>query len=305
VRLHHLPVGFGSHHWRAVGGDGPAWFVTADDLCGGPHAGRDPDRVFAGLDRAYRTAAALHDGGLEFVVAPVASGDGAVLRRVGARYAIRVEPFVDGNAGYGELERPAGRRRIGALIGRLHAASGSLPPGLPGREDFALPGRRALEAALAELGTPWHGGPFAEPARALLRAHAGALRERLHAYDRLAGRVRAAPGPWVVTHGEPHGENVIREPAGGLRLVDWDTTLLGPPERDLWIVLDPDLTGWAEYREVTGAGSLNEEALGMYRERWALAEIGVYVAEFRRPHTETADTRASWQELGEYLPGSA
>jgi len=39
----------------------------------------------------------------------------------------------------------------------------------------------------------------------------------------------------------------------------------------------------------------------LYRERWALAEICIYAAEFRRPHEETEDTRASWDNLGEYL----
>lgn len=61
------------------------------------------------------------------------------------------------------------------------------------------------------------------------------------------------------------------------------------------------MAGWDEYREVMGSVRLNAEALGMYRERWALAEICGYVAEFRRPHEETEDTRASWQNLGEYL----
>ena len=40
----------------------------------------------------------------------------------------------------------------------------------------------------------------------------------------------------------------------------------------------------------------------LYRERWALAEICIYVSEFRRPHQDTEDTRVSWQSLGEFLP---
>jgi spectinomycin phosphotransferase len=127
------------------------------------------------------------------------------------------------------------------------------------------------------------------------------VQERLRAYDLQAGRVLAEPGDWVVTHGEPHSANVIREPAGGLRLVDWDTALLAPRERDLWMILDAGMTGRDEYREVTGPVRLDEKALAFYRERWALAEICMYVAEFRRPHGETEDTRASWEELKEYL----
>jgi Ser/Thr protein kinase RdoA (MazF antagonist) len=278
--------------------------VSGDDLRAGRHAGRAPDGVYAALDRAFRTAAALReDAGLEFVLAPIPSDNGAVLRRIDPRYAIRVEPFVEGAAGeFGEFERPEERRRMGTLLGRLHAASGSVPLGLPGREDFALPGRGALEEALARLDKRWHHGPFAEPARELLRAHAGGIWDRLRAHDRLAGRVHDEPGPWVVTHGEPHSANVIRDAGGDLRLVDWDTTLVGPRERDLWMTLDAEPTGWDEYRMEVGSVRLSDDALGLYRERWALGEICVYVAEFRRPHEESEDTRASWEELGEYLP---
>ena len=139
---------------------------------------------------------------------------------------------------------------MGTMLGRLHAASGTLPRSLPGREDFALPGREELEEAFAQLETPWDQGPFAEPARELLRARVGGLRDRLRAYDALAGRVSEEPGTCVVTHGEPHSANVIRDAGGGLVLVDWDTTLVAPPERDLWMTLDADLTGWDEYRAV-------------------------------------------------------
>jgi spectinomycin phosphotransferase len=303
ARLDYLPVGFGSHHWQAVGADGSRWFVSADDLRAGQHAGGAPDDVFVALDRAFRTAAALrHTAGLEFVLAPSASHDGTVLHRIDTRYAIRVERFVDGAAGEsGEFELPEERRRMGTLLGRLHVKSGSVPHGLPGREDFALPGRAALEEAFGQLDTPWHHGPFSEPARRLLHSHARGVRDRLRGYDQLAARVGQDTSPWVVTHGEPHSANVIRDPEGGLRLVGWDTALIGPRERDLWMVLDIDLTGWDEYREVVGSVRLNEQALGLYRERWALAEICIYTAEFRRPHEETEDTRASWDNLGEYL----
>jgi spectinomycin phosphotransferase len=59
--------------------------------------------------------------------------------------------------------------------------------------------------------------------------------------------------------------------------------------------------GWDEYRATAGPVELNEEALVLYRERWDLAEIAVYIAEFLRPLRETADTRASWDDLTDYL----
>ena len=67
------------------------------------------------------------------------------------------------------------------------------------------------------------------------------------------------------------------------------------------MVLDDDRSGWDEYREQAGDMPLSTEALDLYRERWALAEIAEYMAAFRQPHADTEDTRAAWAELGEYL----
>src|SRR5215510_8642969 len=75
-RLDYLAIGFGSHHWEAIGADAERWFVSADDLLAAHHAGRGPADVFAMLNRAFRSAAALRDAaGLEFVVAPRPSDD--------------------------------------------------------------------------------------------------------------------------------------------------------------------------------------------------------------------------------------
>ena len=304
TRLDYLPVGFGSHHWAAVGSDGSRWFVTADDLQAGRHTGQAAGEAFAALERAFRTAAMLRDiAGLEFVHAPVPSIDGAVAPRICTHYAIHVEPFVKGEAaGSGDYPRPEDRRRMGTIVGRLHAASGGIPPGLPGREDFVLQGRDGLVDALGHLETPWSDGPFGEPAREMLREREAEVRLRLLAFDRIAARLLEAPDAWVVTHGEPHSANVIRDTQGNLRLVDWDTTLIAPRERDLWVVLDDDHTGWHEYRETAGPVELSNDTLNLYRERWALAEICEYVTRFRRPHQDSEDTRAAWAELGEYLP---
>ena len=303
ARLDYLPVGFGSHHWDVVDADGSRWFVTAVDLQAEHHTGRDTDDALAALDQALRTAVALRDAGLDFVLAPVPSRDGSLLCRLTARYTIRVEPFLDGASGQdGEFVHPEERRAAGTLVGRLHAASPRIPSDLPGHEEFALRGRRELEQALSELDSRWDGGPFAEPARTLLASQADHVRERMAAYDRTADRMRRESGSWVVTHGEPHSANVIRCASGDVRLVDWDTVLIGPRERDLWMVLDSKQTGWEEYRRAAGPVALNAEALALYPERWALAEICEYIALFRRPHAETEDTRMAWHELGEYLP---
>ena len=120
---------------------------------------------------------------------------------------------------------------------------------------------------LHDLDRPWASGPFAERTRQLLRQGADDVERLLREYDALAAEVVRSRAGWVVTHGEPHGGNVIRDAHGRDLLVDWGTTLLAPRERDLRFVLDDERTGWEEYREQAVAVSLDKRALRLYRLR--------------------------------------
>ena len=288
-QLEYLPVGFGSHHWRA----GEA-FVTVDDL----------EASFDALDRAFRTAGALRDAGLEFVLAPLPDDSGAPARRLGERFAVSVTPFVEGrSSSFGSYATEDERRRMAALIARVHGAGERVPAGLPRRDDLEIQSRPMLEEALASLAQPWTTGPFAEAARSLLAARAEDVQRSLRAHDVRAERLRQRSHDWVVTHGEPHRGNVLVDPRGGVHLVDWDTTLVAPRERDLWWILDEELTGWDEYAAIVGDASLDTDALDLYRQRWDLADIASFVAEFRRPHDEDENTSASFGHLRGYLGG--
>jgi hypothetical protein len=290
-QLEYLPLGFGSHHWRAETAAGRLAFVTVDEAS-------------EALERAFRTARALRDAGLEFVLAPLPDASGTFVHRVAGRYAVSVTPFVDGSSSsFGDFETKDERRRMAALVGRLHAAGERVPAGLPHRDDLTIPDRAILEEALASVELPWRTGPFAEPARALVAARADELRRSLLAHDERAARLRDRTDAWVVTHGEPHRANVLVDTTGAPHLVDWDTTLAAPRERDLWHVLDEELTGWQEYRAAAGDVELDREALEFYRRRWELADVAAFVAAVRRPHEADENTAASFGFLRAYLSG--
>jgi hypothetical protein len=301
--LEYLPVGFGSHHWRATDESGTQRFVTVDDLRAGFQASPGADDAFVALERAYNTAAFLRDEAeLDFVLAPLTDEEGLVIRRLSDRYAVTVSPLLEGESSdWGPWESADARRRMAVVLGRLHTATNALPDGLPRRDDLSIPSRAALVDALADLDRPWHSGPFAERARHLLADAAADLELQLREYDELAASVRDNASQWVITHGEPHRANVIRAPDGSLHLVDWDTTLIAPRERDLRMVLDDDRTGWDEYVAMSGEAELSHQAIDVYTRWWDLADTAIYVALFREPHERDENTIASYRNLSHYL----
>ena len=72
-------------------------------------------------------------------------------------------------------------------------------------------------------------------------------------------------------------------------LIDWETALLAPPERDLWSLDSGD--GWMldHYAAATGKRP-DASTLDLYRIRWDLADISAYVSRFRAPHSGTPTT---------------
>ncbi len=297
--IDYLPVGFGSHHWR-VEADGRRWFVTADDLRAKKWHRAEPHREpLRRLRAALSTARRLRDDGLTFVVAPVADSSGDVLRVAGDHFAIAVYPYVHGRSPDSDTySTRADRLAVLDLVVTVHRAPD--PTSRHALVDaFAIQHRDELTAALTELSGRWDTGPYGEPARALLGRHAGALQRVLAHYDLLVMAARGRSERAVLTHGEPHPRNTLMSDRG-LMLIDWDTALRAPPERDVWTLADGDSDIVDVYEATTGVVLL-DDTLALYRLRWDLTEISIYTLLFRRPHRATTDTSIAWRGLNDCL----
>jgi len=292
-------VGFGSHHWLAVDSAGLKLFATVDDLNEKLHDDADTtNAVFGRLDQAFRSALSLRrDAGLEFVLAPLPDTGRRVLCRLTDRYSLVVHPFLaHSQSGQdGEFETSADRYALVALLARLHSAQATRPPA----DDFEIGGRHALLAAMDSTGEPWQAGPYGTRTRDLLARNAADLGALLAVFDELVRRVRTRGDRMVITHGGPDAGNVLRTPTG-LVVVDWESALLAPPERDLWALAEADPGVLDAYTAVTGI-AVDTDALALHRMMYDLAEISQYVRWFRGAHDDTADAAEGWQNLQHFL----
>jgi len=295
--IEYAPVGGGSYHWVVEDLDGTRGFVTADDLGRKPWLGQTCESAFDGLGRSFATAVALRDAGLGFVVAPTLTRSGEAVRRIGPSHTVALFPFVAGQPGtFGQYES-AERAALLTMLGELHRVTPAVAS-VAHSIDLDLPGRQRLEAALGTLDRTWTGGPLSEPARQALAQHASYVAELLTLGDRLSAEV-ARSGNWVVTHGEPHGGNVMRTGESHV-LVDWDTVALAPPERDLWMLMGDDGEEATIYAKATGH-ELDEVAMSFFRLRWDLADIAAFTDELRSPHQRSEDTEKAYDALTFYV----
>jgi spectinomycin phosphotransferase/16S rRNA (guanine(1405)-N(7))-methyltransferase len=296
--LAYLAVGWGSHHWDVADVAGRRWFVTVDELENKRVS--DAESLADGLGRlraSLRSALALQEAGLDFVVAPVPArlpdGAGEPALRFGGRFAVAVYPFTEGQGFDWDSWTPALRSGVLAMVAAVHLAPAAAR-GQARAEDFRVPFLGLVEAVLAG-GQPAEAGPYTQPVVRLLGEHAAPVRRRLGQYQELAAAARQRPGRDVLTHGEPHPGNAMLT-SGGWRLIDWDTALVAPPERDLW-ALDPgDGSVLDAYAAATGVRPF-PELIELYRLKWDIGDLAYDAARFLRPHSGSAEDDKAWELL--------
>ncbi len=187
------------------------------------------------------------------------------------------------------------------MLAALHQVSPGLCE-LPVRP-VALPGAHVLQAALNECAGPWVGGPFSQPARMIVCGAADGLLSALGRFDRLAAQVASTGAAPVITHGEPHAGNLVRQGAT-LLLVDWDTAGHALLERDLWWILSPSGDEAQLYERLTGR-DVSRAAAGLYRLRWDLDDICLCLAELRAGHERNRDTEVAFAAFADAVRRAA
>lgn len=268
----------------ALGHDAHAWTFRAST---------DRGDVFVKIrrrvdDARLRLVRFLDEDGLDAVVAPIATLDGDVSVAIEDLHLVAY-PFVEGR-----LAAEVGLDddqwiQYGRIVGALHATR--LPPELAAplpRETF----RQAWAAQYGRVRDGVEAYRGDDPARAELvafwrgrREEIEGLAERAQTLGRsLATRSASAMrahgfGP---CHGDIHTHNLLVEPAGSLRIIDWDEALLAPRERDLMFVmgspigLAPGTRELALFASGYGPLAVDVERLAYYHVDWAVQDIAGY-----------------------------
>lgn len=257
-------------------------FVTLDQL--------EPRHTATSLEAAYAGAAALAASGLDVVCAPLPAQSGRFTVDVGVG-VLSVTPWLEGRSPTeAEASEPWHVREVALALTALHRAAP--PAGL--RSWTPRVGPEFADELRVRTAKPWTSGPLAEEARGALSAHEAAIRSWTGRYLELAEVACSRRDSWVPTHGEPHNDNQVMT-ADGVRLVDWESLALAPPERD-----HADLLATASDLLFSDPAMVELFVLD-----WRLSEIAEYARWFAAPHTGSDDDHTALEGLYEELAGDA
>jgi spectinomycin phosphotransferase len=252
----------------------------------------------------------LHDQGVTPIIAPLPTPTGQLWASL-ADFTVAVFPFVEGRDGY-EIDLGDDHWvELGRALRGMHAAV--LPAAVTDRllrESFSPHWRGMVRDFRAQAGVSRYDDAVADALAVLLRQRSREIDDLLGQAHRLAELLRLRSGEYVLCHGDIHAGNVLIETNGALHVVDWDTLILAPKERDLMFVgggqfgsLRTPAQEEALFYQGYGPTSVDPAALAYYRCERIVQDIAAYCEQIFLT-AEGADRAEGLRQLtGQFLPG--
>jgi spectinomycin phosphotransferase len=226
-----------------------------------------------------------------------------------AAFTLTLYPFIEGKDGYEvELTSPQWAA-LGVALKRMHTAAlpAALRRSLP-QETYSPFWRERVKMFQARVPGSTFDDPIAAELAAFLRGQDARIRELVTLTEQMARTFQSDPPPCALCHADLHAGNLLIQPDGAFYIVDWDTAVLAPKERDLMFVGSGLGPGWDTtesthaFYEGYGLVDVNAVAVAYYRCERVIQDIAAFCEHILT--TTDADASADRRQSLHYLMGS-
>lgn len=246
----------------------------------------------------------LADQGIEQIIAPLRTTTGHLWSTGLESFTLTLYPFVEGSDGYEAILSEEQWVEFGAALKRIHAVtlSPALRRGLP-RETYSPRWRDEVKAFQNSIRIGALADPVAAELATFLQTKATTIHELVEAAESLSCALQGRAQEWILCHADIHAGNLLIGRDGSLYIVDWDTALLAPKERDLMFVGSGLGPGWDRPREAAwfyrgyGPAEINPMALAYYRCERLVQDIAAFCEQILATTGGDADRRQALRWL--------
>jgi spectinomycin phosphotransferase len=225
----------------------------------------------------------LNEQGNKHIISSLMTKTGELWANL-ASFRVIVYPYVDGQNGF-EAKMPVDQWvEFGKALRSLHSADipAELTSDVP-IERLSTKWRNTLQSFLAQLGKKNYSDPVAAELAGFLRCKEEEISFLIQRSERLSQFQLHKPPPFILCHADIHLWNLLLDAFGNLYMVDWDTIIFAPKERDLmYIGAGLGDSGFTPEEESTyfyqgyGPTEINPIALAFYRYERIIEDIALY-----------------------------
>lgn len=253
----------------------------------------------------------LADLGIKQVIPPLVTKTGQFWINLASFKAI-LYPYVEGSNGVDTKLSKDQWIQFGESIKKLHSTD--IPASITkdvSRETFSSKWRETVKAFLVRIENEVFEEPVAIKMALFLKSKSTEILKLVECAEELAITIQKQPLTYVLCHADMHGWNLFVDKENALYIVDWDTLIFAPKERDLMFIgagiwdsgLTPDEEASLFYKGY-GQAEINHAVLAYYRFERIIQDIGDYL-EYIFLSDEGGDDRMQYFEYlkSNFLPG--
>ena len=225
----------------------------------------------------------LSDLGLKQVIPPITTQGGRLWTSL-ASFKTIIYPYVKGHNAVEVSLSDQQWVEFGATMKKFHSADfpRAITRGTQ-RETFSPKWRRMVKVFLERIRHEVFEEPIAARMALFLESQSADILELVKRAEHLAGLLQNQKLDYILCHADIHGWNLLIDEEGAFYVVDWDTLLFAPKERDLmfigagiWDSRRTPLEEEALFYEGYGPTAINYDAIAYYRSERVIQDIGEY-----------------------------
>ena len=222
------------------------------------------------------------------VISPILRPDGSLTAHVDS-FNMAMYPFISGSDGFGVTLSSRQWSALASLLRELHSLE---PPpdirdAIP-RDTFSDATRSTLRMLLERLDDRNPPDAYAVELLESLHARRHVIRHLVDRTSQLAADLSERKLPAVLCHGDIHAGNVLIDADEHLMVVDWDTLILAPRERDLMFLGAGIGDVWRTEPEsvafygVYGRDGIDQHAIAYFRMERVIEDIRAFSRQLLR-----------------------
>lgn len=254
----------------------------------------------------------LHDQGVTQVIAPIPTQSGALWTPLGD-FKLAIFPFVEGRDAYDLAMTDAHWIEFGRALSAIHSAQ--MPPSVTdhvAHESYSDRWREIVKRFMGMIRETSFDDPIAAELARFLWRQRDLIDALLQRAGDLAAVLRARDLPLILCHADIHAGNLLITPDDRVFIVDWDTLILAPKERDLMYVggglfggkRAPQAEEAFFYRGY-GTPKIDPSALIFYRYERIVEDIAAYCEEILLAEVGGQDRENGLRQLmSQFRPGA-
>lgn len=250
--------------------------------------GCDQSSYFVKLKRSYNPDISspiidlLQDAGIRQIIPIFKTIDNLPTQRID-EFTLTVSPFIEGQDGFNRALKDDQWVTFGKTLSTVHEIE--VPPSIQSmlrRESYSPQWREAVRSLYAHIESEPRGDEVAVQLWLFMRQQATSIHRLVERAEQLAQKLKKKSFEFVLCHSDIHGGNLLMDENDAIYIVDWDSPIMAPKERDLMFIGGGVASFWNQPHEEDlfykgyGKKEVNMEILAYYRHERIVEDIAIY-----------------------------